>query len=258
MSKKRYPIVFCGAGPGDPELITVKGQRALQRAELVLYTGSLVPESVLTWASQGAERISSAALALDQIVAILVRAHEAGRRVVRLHTGDPSVYGAISEQIDALERHAVPYTIIPGVTAAFAAAASMGIEFTLPEKTQTLIISRMSGRTPVPASESLASLARHKASMAIYLSAALASQVAVVLADAFGPDAPCAVAYKVSHPQERMIMTRIADLAQTLQQAGIDRHAMILVGPAVGRCRDGKMARSRLYDSGFSHGYRPA
>ena len=256
MKKETYPIVICGAGPGDPELITVKGQRALQQADLILYTGSLVPKSVLVWTSKQAERISSATMELDQIVATLIQAHESGKRVVRLHTGDPSLYGAISEQIEELEKHAVPYTIIPGVTAAFAAAASMGIEYTLPEKTQTLIFSRMAGRTPVPSTESLALLAQHKASMAIYLSAALASQVAEVLAEAYGPDALCAVAYKVSHPEEKIIMTRTADLVQTLRQANIDRHAMILVGPAVGRRPDVKSVRSKLYDHDFSHGYR--
>ncbi|MFZ0133048.1 MAG: precorrin-4 C(11)-methyltransferase [Desulfobacterales bacterium] len=256
MKKETYPIVFCGAGPGDPELITVKGQRALQRADLVLYTGSLVPESVLVWTAEHAERISSAAMNLDQIVATLVQAHAAGKRVVRLHTGDPSLYGAIAEQMDELDKHAVPYTVIPGVTAAFAAAASLGIEYTVPEKSQTLILTRMAGRTPVPAAEDLALLAQHKSSMAIYLSAALVDRVAEVLAESYGPDAPCAVAYKVSHPEEKIVMTRAADLAGALRKAGIDRHALILVGPALGRRPDVDSVRSKLYDRGFSHGYR--
>ena len=167
----RHPVLFVGAGPGDPELITVKGQRALAEADLVVYTGSLVPEALLALdAADGPHGISSAALHLDEVIALLAAAHGEGLRVVRLHTGDPSLYGAIGEQMAELRRRAIPYAVVPGVTAAFAAAAALGIEFTLPEISQTLILTRMAGRTPVPEAERLEALAAHRASMAIYLS----------------------------------------------------------------------------------------
>ena len=252
-----HPIVFCGAGPGDPELITVKGRRALGSADLVLYAGSLVPEAVLVWAPEQCRRVSSAGMDLDAIVAMMVDAYNKGERVVRLHTGDPSLYGAIHEQMVLLREQDVPYTVIPGVTAAFAAAAAMGIEYTLPETTQTLILTRLAGRTPVPESEDLAGLAAHKASMALYLSMARIDRVAAVLADAYGPQTACAVAYKVSHEQEKIFRVPIAELAGAVKSAGIDRHALVLVGPAVTTTDDAEL-RSKLYDKAFSHGYRSA
>lgn len=256
MTNNRFPIIFCGAGPGDPELITVKGQRALADADLVLYAGSLVPEAVLFWAPVGAERISSADLDLEQIIEIMAEVHLAGRKVVRLHTGDPSLYGAIREQMDELQARAIPYQVIPGVTAAFAAAAALGIEYTLPEKTQTLILTRMAGRTPVPEAESLASLARHRASLVIYLSMALVDDVARILSDAYGPDARCAVAYRVTQPEEQILITHIADLARVSRDNHIDRLAVIMVGPALDHPSATEMLRSKLYDREFSHGFR--
>jgi precorrin-4/cobalt-precorrin-4 C11-methyltransferase len=256
MTQQKHPIIFCGAGPGDPELITVKGMQALQGADLVLYAGSLVPEAVLTWAPTQARRISSADMDLEQIIDTLAEAHGNGQRVVRLHTGDPSLYGAIGEQMAALKAREIPFRVIPGVTAAFAAAAAMGIEYTVPDVTQTLILTRMAGRTPVPEAEALASLARHGASMVIYLSMALIDEVADVLSKAYGPEAPCAVAYRVSHPQERIFTTRLERLAAMARIEGIDRLAVILVGPALAHPGALDTLRSKLYDKAFSHGYR--
>ena len=256
MTSQRHPIVFCGAGPGDPELITVKGMKALKDADLVLYAGSLVPEAVLTWAPDRARRVSSAAMDLEQIVAALAEGHENGRRVVRLHTGDPSLYGAVGEQMAALEDLGIPFRVIPGVTAAFAAAAAMGIEYTVPEVTQTLILTRMAGRTSVPEAESLASLAGHGASMVIYLSMALIDAVAEELSKAYGPEAPCAVAFRVSQPEERILTTRLERLAQAAHTEGIHRQAVIMVGPALDHPRALDTLRSKLYDRTFSHGYR--
>jgi len=256
MTTKRYPIIFCGAGPGDPELITVKGQKALAEADLIVYAGSLVPEAVMVWAPETAERVSSAGLVLDQIVETMALAYRAGRRVVRLHTGDPSLYGAIREQMDELRGRAIPYAVIPGVTAAFAAAAAIGIEYTVPEMTQTLILTRMAGRTPVPEKESLARLAAHNASLVIYLSMALVDEVTRILADAYGPDARCAVAYRVSHPEERILITRTADLALTARENQITRLAVIMVGPALDHPSALETLRSKLYDRDFVHGYR--
>ncbi len=252
----QHSIIICGAGPGDPDLITVKGQKALARADLVLYAGSLVPKAVLTWAPKAAKRISSAGMDLAQIIDTMATAHASGKQVVRLHTGDPSLYGAIMEQMAELRQRHIPYQVIPGVTAAFAAAAAMGIEYTVPEQTQTLILTRMEGRTPVPEAERLVSLASHGASMVIYLSMALITKVAPILADAYGPEAPCAVAYRVSHPDERIISTRLDALVKTVETAGIDRHAVIMVGPAMADPSAQEGLRSKLYHKDFSHGYR--
>lgn len=256
MTIQKYPIIFCGAGPGDPELITVKGQKALAGADLMLYAGSLVPKAVLVWAAHTAERVSSADLDLGQIIQKMVDAYNAGKKVVRLHTGDPSLYGAIREQMDELRSRQIPYQVIPGVTAAFAAAAVLGIEYTVPEKTQTLILTRMAGRTPVPEKESLQSLAQHNASLVIYLSMALIDDVTQILAAAYGEDARCAIAYRVSHPQERIVVARIADLAQTAKEYHIDRLAVIMVGPALDHPSALEHLRSKLYDKDFAHGYR--
>lgn len=253
---RRTPIIFCGAGPGDPELITVKGRRALETAELILYTGSLVPEAVLSWAKPAAERISSAAMTLEQIVDTMAEAYQAGRQVVRLHTGDPSLYGAIMEQMAALRARSIPCRVIPGVTAAFAAAAALGVEYTLPEVTQTLILTRLAGRTAVPEAEALESLARHRSSMVIYLSMAMIDEVSLILSRAYGADAPCAIAYRVSQPEEQILPTTTVALPATARQAGITRHAVIMVGPAMEHVSALGTLRSRLYDKDFSHGCR--
>ena len=253
---ERHTIIFVGAGPGDPDLITVKGQKALAAADLVVYAGSLVPEAVLKWARPEAERINSAGMHLDQILAAMADAQRQGKRVVRLHTGDPSLYGAIYEQMAELERRDIPYEVIPGVTAAFAAAATLGIEFTLPEVSQTLILTRMAGRTPVPEAESLRALAAHRASMAIYLSMSLIGRVAEILQEAYGPSATCAVVYRASHPDEQVIVTQLKDLAQQVAAAGIERQAVILVGRVLDVGKDELKHKSKLYDREFEHGYR--
>jgi len=257
---KKFPVLFVGAGPGDPELITVKGQRALAAAERIVYAGSLVPEAVLKWAPEGSRKVSSAGLHLDEIVAEMAAGYRSGERVVRLHTGDPSLYGAIFEQMAALEGQQIPCQVIPGVTAAFAAAASLGLEYTLPEVTQSLILTRMAGRTPVPEKEHLESLAAHGASMAIYLSVGLLADVQQVLQRTYGPEAACAVVFRASQPDQKVVRTTIADLKAAVEQAGITRQAVILVGPALdirlGRGAAGPGAVSKLYDPAFSHGYR--
>ena len=258
--RQRYPIRFVGAGPGDPELITVKGQRALAAAQRIVYAGSLVPEAVLQWAPEGARKISSAGMHLDEIIAELVEGVEAGERVVRLHTGDPSLYGAIFEQMLELERRKIAYEVIPGVSAAFAAAAALKLEYTLPEVTQSLILTRMAGRTPVPERERLERLAAHGASMAIYLSMGLLGDVQQALSGAYGPKGSCAVVFRASQPDQTIVRTTIGELQAAVEAAGITRQAVILVGPALERRFaegvDGKGAASRLYDRRFSHGYR--
>jgi precorrin-4/cobalt-precorrin-4 C11-methyltransferase len=256
MMQEKNPILFVGAGPGDPELITVKGQRALRNADVVVFAGSLVPETLLQWTGPGTETYNSASMTLGQIVQVMVEARWAGKKVVRLHTGDPSLYGAIFEQMVELDRKAIPYRVIPGVTAAFAAAAALGIEYTIPEVSQTLIFTRMAGRTPVPDTEQLATLAGHRASMAIYLSMAQIDQVAPILSAAYGAESMCAVVYRVSHPEERIITVPVGDLVETMQAENITRHALIIVGAALSARECKRDRRSRLYDACFSHEYR--
>jgi precorrin-4/cobalt-precorrin-4 C11-methyltransferase len=252
----RHPIIFVGAGPGDPELITVKGMRALSRADLVLYAGSLVSKAVLAWAPPAAEQVDTAPLALEDIVARLIEGYRAGKRVVRVHSGDTSLFSAMQEQMELLEREDVPSQVIPGVTAAFAAAAALGRELTLPEVTQTIILTRAAGRTPVPERENLRSLAAHGSTLVIYLSVGLIEQVAGELAEVYGPAAPVVVAYRVSWPEQRFIRGTLADIVPRVKESGISRQALILVGPALSAGEGRLAAQSRLYDRTFAHGYR--
>ncbi len=256
---KKKSVVFAGAGPGDPDLITVKARRALENADLIIYAGSLVPEAVLCWKGEKSETISSADMDLDTIINTIKTYHEKGCKVVRLHTGDPSLYGAIYEQIKELEKADIPCEVIPGVTAAFAASSRMNMEFTLPEITQTLILTRIAGRTPVPESEDLEKLAAHKASMAIYLSIGHIQKVQKILTKHYGSDSLCAIAYKVSHPEEKIIYTEARNLASECEKNSIKRHALIITGKCIEACKDinsKKILKSKLYDSSFSHGYR--
>jgi precorrin-4/cobalt-precorrin-4 C11-methyltransferase len=257
MKTKSNPVIFAGAGPGDPDLITVRASRALEQADLVIYAGSLVPEAVLCWKGKDTRAVSSAGMDLGQIIEMISEYHEAGKRVVRLHTGDPSLYGAILEQMRELDRLNIPYRVIPGVTAAFAAAASMSMEYTLPDLTQTLILTRISGRTKVPDRENFEKLASHGASMAVYLSMGHVSGVQKALEKHYGKDSLCAVAYKVSHPEEKIMTMKIRDLEKVCSENSITRHALIIAGKcveAVMVSRD--MVKSKLYDPLFSHGYR--
>ena len=251
-----YPVLFVGAGPGDPELITVKGQKALRDADLVIFAGSLVPEALLQWTRPGTTSLSSASMNLEQIIEAIAAAQAAGKRVVRLHTGDPSLYGAIFEQMAELQKREIPYKVIPGVTAAFAAAAALGIEYTLPEISQTLILTRMAGRTPVPQNEDLASLAQHQASMAIYLSISMIDDVAGILADSYGEDSACAVVYRASQPEEKIIVTRLKNLAEKVRTEKITKQALIVVGKALEISANNLVYKSKLYDKNFKHEFR--
>ena len=259
MKKSKNKVIFAGAGPGDPDLITVKSMNALKTADLIIYAGSLVPEAVLCWKGRDTETKSSAGMNLHQIIDTIKTYHDEGKKIVRLHTGDPSLYGAIFEQMRELENLNIPYEIIPGVTAAFAASAKMNMEYTLPEVTQTLILTRISGRTPVPESENLEKLASHRASMAIYLSIGHIQKVQQILGNHYGGESFCAIAYKVSHPEEKIIYTAIEQLVKTCKDNEITRHALVIVGKAVeASLKKDKILESKLYDSTFSHGYRSA
>lgn len=246
-------IYFVGSGPGDPELITVKGARLLARAGMVIYAGSLVNKALLDMCAPGAELHNSAGMTLEEITGLMLKAHRAGREVVRLHTGDPSLYGAIQEQMDILDREGVPYTVIPGVSSFLAAAAAIPHELTLPGVTQTIILTRMEGRTPVPARESIRSLAAHGATMCIFLSVHMLDRLAgELIAGGYSEKTPVAVVEKASWPDQRTITGTLGDIAAKTGAAGITKTAMIIVGDALGA----GYRPSFLYDAGFSHGYR--
>lgn len=247
------PVYFIGAGPGDPELLTLKGRRLLDAADIIVFAGSLVNPALLKGLS--AEVHDSAGLNLEEIVALLVTAQAQGRRVVRLHTGDPAIFGAIKEQMAALDRAGVPYEVVPGVSSMAAAAAALKAELTLPEVSQTVIITRQAGRTPVPEKENLTSLASHQATMMIFLSAGLIEQVVAELAAGGYPAAtPVAVVEKASWPEERIVRGDLASIAQQVKAAGIRKTAMIAVGQAFAEAE--LTAVSKLYDKEFAHGCR--
>jgi precorrin-4/cobalt-precorrin-4 C11-methyltransferase len=246
-------IYFIGAGPGDPELITVKGQRLLAEADLVIYTGSLVPEALI----QGlkAEIHNSAVLNLEEVLALMIPAFNHGKKVVRLHTGDPAIYGAINEQIAQLVREKIPFQVIPGVSSPMAAAAALSTQLTLPEVSQTIIITRRAGRTPMPAKENLVSLARHQATMLILLSVGMMDKVVEdLLSGGYPEDTPVAVVEKVSWPEERQVRGSLVDIAGLIKEAGITRTAIIAVGRVLAEAPPPVL--SNLYDKHFGHGYR--
>jgi precorrin-4/cobalt-precorrin-4 C11-methyltransferase len=246
-------IHFVGAGPGDPELITVKGQRLLAEADLVIYTGSLVPKPLIT--GLNGEIINSAGLNLDEVLALMIPAFEEGKKVVRLHTGDPAIYGAINEQIAELVKQNIPFTVIPGVSSATATAAALSTQLTLPEVSQTIIITRRAGRTPMPDGEDLVSLAAHQATMLILLSINMIEDVVAELIEGgYTNDTPVAVVEKVSWPEERQLRGTLSTIAGLVKEAGITRTAIIAVGEVLADAPP--PALSKLYDKHFSHGYR--
>lgn len=248
-------VHFVGAGPGDPELITVKGQRLIAAADTIIYAGSLVNPALLDLAKPGAAVMNSAAMTLDEVIAAIVAAVGEGKQVVRLHTGDPSLYGAIKEQMDALDARGISYEIVPGVSSFLAAAAALRCEYTLPEVSQTVIVTRLEGRTPVPEREKLAQLAAHRATMCIFLSVHLLDGVVAELtAGGYPSDTPIAVVQKASWPDEKIYRGTLATIARTVAEAGVDRTAMIVVG----RCLDGDYALSKLYSPDFGHMFREA
>ncbi|CAJ2792783.1 precorrin-4 C(11)-methyltransferase [Burkholderia pseudomallei] len=222
-------VYFIGAGPGDPELITVKGQRLVRRCPVILYAGSLVPAAVLD--GRRAELVvNTAELDLDEIVALLARAHGKGQDVARVHSGDPSLYGAIGEQIRRLAALGIPYEIVPGVTATAACAAALGVELTLPGVAQTVILTRYAGKTTMPAGESLASLAAHRATLAIHLGVRHLARIVADVLPHYGADCPIAVIYRASWPDETRVTGTLADIVDKVSGRSIERTALILIG----------------------------
>ena len=256
--KSTLPVLFVGAGPGDPELITVKGLKALQQADVVVYAGSLVNPALLSELKPGAVAHDSAPLTLEQVLTILAEAVAAGQQVVRLHTGDPSIYGAIQEQMEALDALGIGYDVIPGVTAAFAAAAGLKQELTLPGVSQTVVLTRIEGRTPVPEKEKLARIAALGATVCLYLSVSMMEEVVAELlaGGVYTPQTPVAVVSRASWPDERIVEGTLADIAGKVREAGIGRQALILVGEVLSARTAGVPEKSLLYDKDFSHGFR--
>ncbi len=251
--KARTPVYFIGAGPGNPELLTLKGKRLLKEAEVVLYAGSLIGPPLLGWARPGAELHDSASLTLPQIVRIMVDGFRSGKRVVRLHSGDPSLYSAMAEQMARLQEEDVPFEVVPGVSSASAAAARLKRELTLPELSQTVIFTRRGGRTPVPERERLEELARVGATMVIFLSVGMVEEVVKELSAGYPPDTPTAVVYRVGWEDEKIIRCELGSLAKSVKSAGLKRQALILVGRALGEL-PGK--GSKLYSPRFRHAGR--
>ncbi len=249
------PIAIVGAGPGDPELITLKGARLLAEADLVVHAGSLVHPKILGHCRPGCELHDSAPLDLARICALMVDAWKAGKRVVRLHTGDSSIYGATAEQTRELDKAGVPWYIVPGVSSFQAAAAELGAELTIPGVSQTVILTRAEGRSSgMPEGEKLVDLARHKATLCLFLSAALGSRIEEDLLPAYGPECPAAIVVRATWEDQQVHRCRLADLFKTLKEHKISKHAMIIVGEALRQ--EGEA--SKLYDAAFSHGYRKA
>lgn len=248
-------VHFVGAGPGACDLITVRGMNRIREADVIIYAGSLVNPELLSYAKAECEIYNSAHMTLEDVVSVMREAEAAGKGTVRLHTGDPSVYGAIREQMDLLDECGIAYDVCPGVSAVFGAAASLACEYTLPDVTQTLILTRAEGKTPVPEKENLRSLAAHRASLVLYLSSGLARKVRQdLLLGGYAEDTPVAVVYKATWPEEKIIRTTLAKLPEDMEAAGITKTALIIVSPALGSVYE----KSRLYDAAFATEYRGA
>jgi precorrin-4/cobalt-precorrin-4 C11-methyltransferase len=252
-------VHFVGAGPGAADLITVKGARLLREADVVVYAGSLVDRELVRTYAPAATVHDSAGMTLAETTAVLAAAVADGQRAVRLHTGDPAIYGAIQEQMAALDALGIDYAVVPGVTSAFAAAASLRQELTLPEVSQTVIITRLAGRTPVPEREQLAEIARIGATLVIYLSVSMIDRVVgELLQGAYTETTPVAVVAKATWPDEQTVTGTLADIAAAVRRADIGKQAVIIVGDVLRARRDGLAAVSKLYDPDFAHGCRPS
>lgn len=248
-------VDFVGAGCGAEDLITVRGKALIENADVIIYAGSLVNPKLLEYAKGGCEVHNSAYMTLEEVLAVMQKAEAEGKNTVRLHTGDPCLYGAIREQIDALDRLEIPYKICPGVSSFCGAAAALKAEYTLPDVSQTVIITRMAGRTAVPERESISRLAAHGATMVIFLSAGMARELArELIAGGYAEKTPAAIVYKATWEDEIILRCTLESLGQTAEESGITKTALICVGDFLGD----DYALSRLYDKNFETGFRKA
>lgn len=247
-------VHFIGAGPGDPELLTIKGKKLIDSADVIIYAGSLVNKKVLDDRKENAVVYNSAYMTLPEVIQVMKEAEEKGQSVARVHTGDPSIYGAIREQMDALDALGISYEVVPGVSSFLAAAASMKKEYTLPGVSQTVILSRLEGRTPVPEKEKILSLAKHHATMIIFLSVGKIEVLVQLLSESYEKDTPVAVVYKASWPDEQIVYGTLETIADKVKAAGIRKTALVVVGNFLGS----EYELSKLYDQNFETEYRKA
>jgi precorrin-4/cobalt-precorrin-4 C11-methyltransferase len=246
-------ISFIGAGPGDPELLTLKGKRLIDGADIIIYAGSLVNPEVLAGAKPGAVILNSALMDLDQVIEAMRIGEAEGRKVVRVHTGDPSVYGAHREQMDRLEQMGIEYEVVPGVSSFLATAAVLKKEYTLPDVSQTVILTRMEGRTPMPPKENLRDLASHNCTMIIFLSVGFMDEMSeTLIGGGYRPDTPVAVVYKATWPDQSIIRGTLSDIADRVREAGIKKTALTVVGDFLGS----EYSLSKLYDKTFTTEFR--
>lgn len=247
-------VHFVGAGCGAADLITVRGMRLLEKADVIIYAGSLVNPELLQYAKENCQMHNSAKLTLDEVITIMEQSSEQGKDIVRLHTGDQSIYGAVREQMDILDEKKIPYDSCPGVSACFGAAASLNLEYTLPEVSQSLIITRMAGKTSVPPQESIESFAAHQASMAIYLSTGMLEELSKrLIAGGYHEDTPAALIYKATWPEEEAYVGTVSKLAQIAKTHNITKTALVLVGDVISHP---KYEKSRLYAPDFETEFR--
>lgn len=246
-------IYFIGAGPGAEDLITVRGARLLEEADVIIYAGSLVNPALLKRAKPECEIYDSAGMTLEQVISVMNSSRDCC--VVRLHTGDPCIYGAIREQMDRLEELGIEYSYVPGVSSFIGAASALNAEYTLPDVSQTVILTRMAGRTPVPEKEEISSLAQHGATMVVFLTSTMLEELSRRLIEGgYAPDSPAAIVYKATWPDQKVIRTTVENIPRAAEENGIHKMALILVGGFLGD----RYERSRLYDPGFSHQFREA
>lgn len=245
-------VFFIGAGPGDPELITIKGKRKIDEADVIIYAGSLVNPEVLEGRKESAKVYNSASMTLEEVMDVMVQGVNEEKQVVRVHTGDPSIYGAIKEQMDILEEYKIDYEVIPGVSSFTAAASAIKKEFTLPSISQTVICTRLEGRTPVPDKESLDKLAQHNASMAIFLSVHMIEKVVKTLMQSYRKETPIAVIQRATWSDQKIVIGTLENIAQKVQENDIKKTAQILVGDFI----DCEYELSKLYDKKFAHEFR--
>ncbi len=246
-------VTFVGAGPGAADLITVRGKNLLETADIVIYAGSLVNPELLKYTREGCSIYNSAEMTLEQVIEVMEAGARQNKNIVRLHTGDPSIYGAIREQMDLLSEKGIEYSVVPGVSSFCGAAAALKAEYTLPEVSQTVILTRMEGRTPVPEKEEISRLAAHQASMVIFLSSSMLEKLSDrLLAGGYSPDTPAAIVYKASWADEKIVRTSIDRLSSAAKENNIEKTALILVGHFLGK----EYKRSKLYDPDFTHEFR--
>jgi precorrin-4/cobalt-precorrin-4 C11-methyltransferase len=248
-------VYIIGAGPGDPKLLTLRAAELISSCSVVLYTGSLVPRAAIAMAHPDAKVIDSSRLTLDEIIEVIVAAHDANQDVARVHTGDPLIFGSTAEQMRRMDSLGIGYEVVPGVSAVSAAAAALRRELTLPEVSQTLILTRAEGRTPMPEKEKLGGLARHQATLALFLSVTLLREVCESLEPEYGTDCPVAVVHKASCPEQKIVVGTLGDILARVREAGIKSQSIIIVGRTL---TSNDFADSRLYAPDFSHRFRQA